>query len=129
MISLSGPTYVFSWHNGHTFQIYALCNIKLWDIFNFLGNSFGYKIIVMFSSKCKWWNQVKEIGHLSASLILLEISVDSRLICRPSLGRYLGRYIDPYIGGGVHKIRMILYICIPYIYLTVIIIILWNQGE
>ena len=33
--------------------------------------------------------------------------VKCRSICRPTLDRYVGRYVDRYNGGGVHKIHMI----------------------
>ena len=33
--------------------------------------------------------------------------IKCRSIYRPTLDRYVGRYVDRYIGGGVHKIHMI----------------------
>ena len=39
--------------------------------------------------------------------MLTDISVDTRLICRPIRRSTVGRYVDPYVGRGVHKVHMI----------------------
>ena len=50
------------------------------------------------------------VDHHSAD-ISNDISADTRPICRPidqlSVGRYVDRDVDGYIGRGVHKIHMI----------------------
>ena len=41
-----------------------------------------------------------------------DISVEHWSICRPTLDRYVGQYVDRYIGRGVHKIHMVpKYLC------------------
>ena len=48
----------------------------------------------------------RHIGRHSTDMST-EISVDTRPICRPIRRSTVGRYVDRYVGRGVHKIHMI----------------------
>ena len=48
-------------------------------------------------------------GHIGRESVDMstDISVEHRLICRPTVDRYVGRDVDQHIGWGVRKLHMI----------------------
>ena len=59
---------------------------------------------------CRPTHLDRYIGRVSVDMST-DISVKHRSICRPIHRKRVGRYVDRYIGRGVHKIHMIPY---PY---------------